>query len=605
MTWINDAVSAIGWMASEAVARQSPAELQRNFQQLGISAEDYLSWMGYEMGITGGTEPRDGGLQAPGLAYIREWISGAGRPTQAAAAAKPKAVPQPTGIPAGVDPSTLQAILTAARDVGVPYELALAMAQQESGFDPRAVGDQGTSFGIYQLHQGGELTSAGLTPNQAFDPYTNARVALSQVRRTMDQHPNASWGQIAAMAQRPADQASYAQSVDNYIGQIQTGQGTLGWGLGVIRQGEPSFQRNVTYGSNPVPVPFGENYFNHPSDSFGQPHDGETGETGQDYPMPVGTQINTPVGGTIVTRDDGQRNWGKAVYVKTPSGWTFFVGHLSSFAVQDGEQVGPGDVLGLSGGAVGSASSGHTTGPHVEIDIMDPSGKRVDPRPYLQQIYQGTTFDKWMGGVFSSSAQPNPFPQKIAKTGDGAMIDLNTQAGQWWSTVDSVWTSVFGMHAPLAAALEFQRSGVNTVQGVQDAINNMPSGIVAGVSIGAFNNANQTAQSLAQKTFGRPIPQSLVKQFFQDGVTTQSDMQLWFNSHSSSDIPPGEYQQVFDQSASYSQSVWNDVPHPDDVSAMWQAAGGTPAPGATQAPASNVAIPGLAAVGAGLPPGVY
>jgi murein DD-endopeptidase MepM/ murein hydrolase activator NlpD len=38
------------------------------------------------------------------------------------------------------------------------------------------VGDQGTSFGAYQLHQGGALGS--LSPQAAFDPYTNAMAVL-------------------------------------------------------------------------------------------------------------------------------------------------------------------------------------------------------------------------------------------------------------------------------------------------------------------------------------------------------------------------------------------------------------------------------------------
>ena len=103
-------------------------------------------------------------------------------------------------------------ITVVARKLGVDPRLAIAMAQQESGLDPHAVGDHGTSYGLYQLHQGGEL--GNLTPTSAFDPTTNASVALAEVARVAKTHPGASPGQIAALAQRPADPTAYAAAVD-------------------------------------------------------------------------------------------------------------------------------------------------------------------------------------------------------------------------------------------------------------------------------------------------------------------------------------------------------------------------------------------------------
>lgn len=106
-----------------------------------------------------------------------------------------------------------QAIVAQAEANGVDPRLALSDAQQESGLNPTAVGDQGTSFGLFQLHEGGELGS--LSPTQAFNPSTNASVALSVMGQVIQANPNISDpGTIAAMAERPADQASYAKSVD-------------------------------------------------------------------------------------------------------------------------------------------------------------------------------------------------------------------------------------------------------------------------------------------------------------------------------------------------------------------------------------------------------
>lgn len=106
--------------------------------------------------------------------------------------------------------AVVSAIRGVASQLGVDPNLALATAYQESGFNPTAVGDNGSSFGIFQLHRGGELGS--LTPQQAYDPTTNARVALSVIKGA--QVAGGSPGQIAARGQRPANPGAYAKSVD-------------------------------------------------------------------------------------------------------------------------------------------------------------------------------------------------------------------------------------------------------------------------------------------------------------------------------------------------------------------------------------------------------
>lgn len=103
-------------------------------------------------------------------------------------------------------------IVGEAEKLGVNPRLALAIAEQESGMNPYAVGDNGTSFGLYQLHEGGELGSN--TEQWAFNPTNNATRALSQVALVQKEHPNWSPGAIAAAAQRPANPTQYAASVN-------------------------------------------------------------------------------------------------------------------------------------------------------------------------------------------------------------------------------------------------------------------------------------------------------------------------------------------------------------------------------------------------------
>lgn len=93
-------------------------------------------------------------------------------------------------------------IAEVAREKGVPVGLALAVAQWESGLDPNNIGDNGHSVGLFQLNDKGE--GSGLSVAQRQDPRRNAEIALSEIANVYKREPNASWGQIATDAQRPA-----------------------------------------------------------------------------------------------------------------------------------------------------------------------------------------------------------------------------------------------------------------------------------------------------------------------------------------------------------------------------------------------------------------
>ncbi|MCW2921919.1 MAG: hypothetical protein JWL76_1793 [Thermoleophilia bacterium] len=121
-----------------------------------------------------------------------------------------------------------QIVAQVAREKGVDPVAAVAMMLVESGGRSTASGDGGTSFGLFQLHEGGMLTAAGLTKEQAFDPRTNASVSLSSLRHEWDKgHASRTPGQIAAASQRPADPVGYAAKVD---GAMDRARALLGGG---------------------------------------------------------------------------------------------------------------------------------------------------------------------------------------------------------------------------------------------------------------------------------------------------------------------------------------------------------------------------------------
>lgn len=136
-------------------------------------------------------------------------------------------------------------IVAAAYNQGVDPTLALCIAWTESGFNPRAEGDwtrtgnegpfvaagtpgaHATSFGLYQLHEGGELGS--LTTIEAFNPITNANTALSHVGAYDKAHPGLTPGELAAQAQGPANPTEYAQVINALYDAVKAGHFPAGW----------------------------------------------------------------------------------------------------------------------------------------------------------------------------------------------------------------------------------------------------------------------------------------------------------------------------------------------------------------------------------------
>lgn len=101
----------------------------------------------------------------------------------------------------------------------------------------------------------------------------------------------------------------------------------------------------------------------------------KTPHTGIDIAMPIGSQVHTPEGGTVSRiADYGDASLGKAVFVKTKSGYQYIFGHLSdNTIVHEGQRVHAGDIIALSG------TTGHSTGPHLHLGLVNKAGAFIDP----------------------------------------------------------------------------------------------------------------------------------------------------------------------------------------------------------------------------------
>ncbi len=110
---------------------------------------------------------------------------------------------------------------------------------------------------------------------------------------------------------------------------------------------------------------------------FGVEHEG------MDIVVPQGTPVLSAADGIVfLARDGGARGF-SYILIGHRDGYATLYGHLSSFAVQAGQEVAAGEIIGYSGGAPGTHGAGPmTTASHLHLEVMK-NGVHLDPRTVL------------------------------------------------------------------------------------------------------------------------------------------------------------------------------------------------------------------------------
>jgi len=98
---------------------------------------------------------------------------------------------------------------------------------------------------------------------------------------------------------------------------------------------------------------------------------------GDDFGTPVGTPLHAMSTGTVVFAG-WQGGYGNKVEIEYWDGTVSVYGHMNSISVKEGDKVAPGDLVGTSG------NTGHSTGPHLHLEIHPHGGAAIDPAPWLR-----------------------------------------------------------------------------------------------------------------------------------------------------------------------------------------------------------------------------
>lgn len=119
---------------------------------------------------------------------------------------------------------------------------------------------------------------------------------------------------------------------------------------------------------------------------------------GVDLAAPTGTPIYATADGTV-----GRADWFSSygLYISIDHGGELETryAHMSKLAVNAGQQVKKGDVIGYVG------STGRSTGPHLHYEVRV-AGKDVNPMPFMNDTDAALAYDRATGGSLAVGGGP-------------------------------------------------------------------------------------------------------------------------------------------------------------------------------------------------------
>lgn len=97
---------------------------------------------------------------------------------------------------------------------------------------------------------------------------------------------------------------------------------------------------------------------------------------GEDFAVSEGTPLASMSTGTVAFAGQ-EGGYGNIVKIRYSDGTVSYYGHMSSISVSAGQSVTRGEIVGQSG------NTGHSTGPHLHLEIHPGGGAAIDPLPWL------------------------------------------------------------------------------------------------------------------------------------------------------------------------------------------------------------------------------
>ena len=293
----------------------------------------------------------------------------------------------------------------------------------------------------------------------------------------------------------------------------------------------------------PVPRPFGTNTVS--GYDFGQapppggfagtgPIPGWPTHMGVDYGTRVGDRIVSPFAGTVsVTHDQWN---GNLVTVTLDNGWKMSFGHVGNFDATNGARVNPGDLIATAGANVGDSKGSVTL-----VTWQNPQGQYINPHDVLDPIFSGTTFT-------------NIGAQGAAGTGSPT---VNATLDKEYPSIKQDWTTYFGSPPSPEDVYQILQHGTSPAQWT-DYIRSLPSHI-DGMTMGQTLDLRTTADAVSGKVLGHASTDGIVKELFDQQLSTPQAVTNWYNEHGDTGIEKPVYDTIAKAVTPIQTNIFNDT----------------------------------------------
>lgn len=286
-----------------------------------------------------------------------------------------------------------QMVVRIAREQGLDAratKIALAIVAQESAFNAQAEGDWSDakgrmrSIGLFQLNEEGLGSGMG---DSRYDPEANANRGIANLKAVLAKHGALSDGDVAYLAQRPADKGAYVTSINaktngsdkkwagTIDGAMRNVAGGGSGGEGGANNSQPVFPiAGKTLANTVVTTQHGAKGTNTGYGGVPESH------RGMDLSANRGAQVVSPVSGVVAVAHqwDGTKNdpYGNYIDVRGDDGKTYRVAHLQELSVKQGAKIGQATLLGTVD------STGNSSGDHLHFEEIV-NGQAVNPMQTL------------------------------------------------------------------------------------------------------------------------------------------------------------------------------------------------------------------------------
>lgn len=198
-------------------------------------------------------------------------------------------------------------------------------------------------------------------------------VALDLLIEDLEEQTEFTQAELDAVA---AEEAAFEKEIAELAEKIRKEEAAAAAAANANNSSSSSTSTKYTGGQMTWPLP---GYYTISSDFVMRDHP-ITGQyqqhTGIDLPAPKNTKIIAAADGTVVSA--GWNNaYGNRVIINHGGGVQTLYGHMTSYAVTEGQTVSAGDVIGYVG------TTGYSTGNHLHFSVLV-NGSYVDPKPYVQ-----------------------------------------------------------------------------------------------------------------------------------------------------------------------------------------------------------------------------